>query len=487
MRKRNLLLSIISGIILALAIPKPGIWLFAWVGLVPLFVALRDIRPRQAVIYGFIAGLVYFGIILYCITLFGYLPWLLLIVYQALYIAVFALLYTFLTPQKTGWTGYFAIPAAWTVLQWVRSLGTYAFNWGSFSHTQADNLVVSQMASVTGVWGIDFLVCLVNFTIAATLFPYAKRRFTPAIIVGVITFSICAAGYWTIKTAPASGGSYRVAIIQGNIKNSFNTPPDYCSRVFDTYSRMSVIAARSKPDAIIWPETTLPTCISGTGWEPLIRQQARRYATDLFIGGYDMPDKPNQNGSYNTLFFYNADGNKKGVYHKVRLVPFGEFVPLRSYLPFLNNYGVRPEDVLAGKSHELLDCKMGKVGVSICFESLFPEISRTETRRGANILFVVTNDSWFEHTSAARQHFMFSKLRAIENRRYVVRTAATGISAIIDPYGRTVSQLGMFNKGIVEGQVSALDTVTIHTRFGAWFVYICLLIIAITSARKFLA
>jgi len=157
----------------------------------------------------------------------------------------------------------------------------------------------------------------------------------------------------------------------------------------------------------------------------------------------------------------------------VRLVPFGEFVPLREQLPFLKDYGVRPEDVAPSKKHVLVNTNVGKAGVSICFESLFPQISRQETRNGAQMLFVITNDGWFARTQCARQHLMMAKLRAVENRRYVLRAAATGISAVIDPYGRTVAELEIHKRGVVKANVAPMNGLTIYTRFGDWFVYAC--------------
>lgn len=488
MRTRHVLLSIASGLLLALALPKPGIWPLAWIGLVPLLVALRDVRPARAALYGLITGLVYYGIVLYWIMLFGGLPWALLVIYQALYIAAFAALSSRLLPQRTGWLGYIAIAAAWTVLQYVRTLGAYAFIWGNLAHSQANNLVVAQLASITGIWGIEFLVCLVNLTLAGVIVPYSdKRRYAAGVIVGLILVGVCIFGYTSLHRTE-SRGSARVAIIQGNMKNDFHPVPNYTDRAYSIYSTMSLQAAGKDPSIIIWPETALPVNIMNPGWGRLLESLAGQAKTDLLVGGYDPSTDPSKFGSYNALHLYNREGRKAGVYRKVQLVPFGEFVPLRKQLPFLKDYGIRPDDVLPAKEHALLNPSIGKIGVSICFESLFPEIARSETRRGANALVVVTNDAWFQHTTAARQHEMMARLRAIENRRYVLRAAGTGISAIIDPCGRTQCELGMFRRGVVSGEVSPRQDLTIYTRFGPYFAYACMVVVlaslAVTSRRR---
>ena len=260
----------------------------------------------------------------------------------------------------------------------------------------------------------------------------------------------------------------------------------YESDAFETCKTMSLKAASDHPDIIVWPETSLTTEITEAGYGALISDLARQTDADYLVGGYDASTDPERAGSHNASHLYTRDGGKAGVYRKVHLVPFGEFVPLRDYLPMLGNYRIREEDVAPGDSHVLLDSSIGKIGVSICFESLFPEISRVETRDGAVALFVTTNDSWFQHTQAARQHLMMSKLRAIENRRYVVRAALTGISAIIDPYGRTVTELGIFKRGIVSGTIVPLHTLTLYTRLGQYFAYMCALIVVASLAAQYI-
>ncbi len=229
---------------------------------------------------------------------------------------------------------------------------------------------------------------------------------------------------------------------------------------------MSREAARKCPDLIVWPETTLPVNITTEGWGALISRLAAQTRANYVVGGYDSSPAPSVIESYNSAHFYDRAGRKLGVYHKVRLVPYGEFVPMRGRLPFLNRYGIRDVDVLPGRSHNLVTTDIGELGTSICFESLFPQISRLETADGASLLLVITDDGWFGRTQAARGHLMMSKLRAIENGRFLVRGAATGISTIIDPYGRSLGELGIFRRGIVTGRVRPLRDLTLTRAWG---------------------
>jgi len=469
------ILSIASGLILALALPKPGMWAAAWVGLVPLFVALRGIRAWQAALYGFVAGVVYYGIILHWVTLFGYLPWVLLVIYQAAYIAIFAALCAWLQPERIGKWGFVAVPATWVTLQFVRTLGPYGFIWGNFAHTQAENLPIAQIASITGPWGIDFIVCLVSLALAVAI-TSKGRQLAPLIIAGLLTLGIWIFGITCLNAPLVKTVGRPVAIIQGNMKNDFNPVPDYTERAYEIYSRMSLEAAKSKPELILWPETVLPVNLTGPGWDNLLGSLAKRTGADLLVGGYDPSKSASTCGSYNALHLYNTEGKKTGVYHKVQLVPFGEFVPLRDRIPWLANYGVRTEDVLPGRDHALLDSRVGQIGVSICFESTFPSIARGETRAGAELLCIVTNDAWLQHTPAAREHMIMSKLRAIENRRFVLRAAGTGISTVIDPFGRTQEQLGIFRQGKILDGVYPKRDLTLYTRFGDWFALLCIAI-----------
>ncbi len=480
MQKRKALLAIASGVILALAMPKPGIWELAWVALIPLFIALRDTRPTEAAAYGLMFGVVYFGVILYWIWLFGYLPWVLLAVVQGLFYAIFAAAASALMPNRIGWWGYVAVPAAWAAMQWSRSLGIYAFPWGGLAHIQADNLSLAQLASMTGVWGIEFVVCAFNLAAADALI--RPRRLAPAIIALVAVVAIHAAGLATLRAADVKRVAVKVAVIQPDTAHDVVPETGYAEDAFAVCRRLSLQAARRHPAIIVWPESTLATDITDAGYGALISDLAKETGVDYLVGGYDPSTDPQAPGSYNAAFLYTRDGVQAGVYRKVHLVPFGEFVPLRDRLSFLSNYQIREQDVAPGRSHVLLDSSMGKIGVSICFESLFPQIARNETRDGASVLFVTTNDSWFEHTQAARQHLMMSKLRAIENRRYVVRAALTGISAIIDPCGRTAPELGIFRQGIVSGAVVPSHRLTLFTRFGQWFAYVCCVIAVVSLA-----
>ncbi|MGI6295850.1 MAG: apolipoprotein N-acyltransferase [Armatimonadota bacterium] len=477
-RFRHLILPATSGIILAMAMPEPGWSVLAWVGLVPLMVALRGVGAKRAALCGLISGLVYYAVILRWISLFGFLPWVLLSIQQALFFAAFAAIFVRVSPNRIGGLGYVAVPAAWTALQYMRTLGPYAFIWGNLAHSQANSLYVSQIAAITGPWGIDFLLCFVSLAIS-----YADLRKRRALIpmaaaviliVGVLTFGIV-----SMRAAEPAGPHRKVAVLQGNMKNDLHPIPNYIPKALQRYSELTRYAANSKPDVILWPETALPTDISDSIIASPLSDLAIETGSFLLVGGYDLPDPVHCNCIYNSLQAIAPDGEYLGVYRKVHLVPYGEFVPMRKQMPFLSRYGVRDTDLCAAHQHTLLDTPIGKVGTSICFESTFSHIAREEALGGAEILCVVSNDAWFQRTPAAQQHFMMARLRAIENRRYLMRAAGTGISAVIDPHGRVHKRLGLFVPGIIIDDVVASRSLTIYTLYGDWFAYLSLIVVAI--------
>ena len=484
MKKRNLVFSLLSGVILALALPKPGWWFMSWFGLAPLVIGLKRSTAKQAVWLGFACGFVYFGMICRWLTIFGYLPWCLVAIKEAIWLAIFSASASYLLRYEMRARTYLVIAAVWTIIQWARTLGPFGFTWGSFAHTQANVLPIVQLGAITGPWGVEFLVCVTNIALAELVLEARQRENRKKIakrvtLVGALIALSLVYGH-TQLAKPISTGrdSFKVAIIQGSLTHDVNPKPEYVVEAYTIYDAMTRAAAIYEPDLIVWPETTIVDCITGETWGPLIAELARDTRSNMIVGGYDYSgDAAGRN--YNAAHFFDRQGRKIGVYHKVHLVPYGEYVPLRKQMPWLKRYGIREVDILPGKMHVVVKTELGKVGTAICFESIFPGILSQSVRNGANFLVVLTNDAWFKHSDAAQQHLMMAQLRAAETHRYVVRAAATGISAIIDPHGRIRSELGIFRQGIVRGNVVSLNEKTPYVRYGDWFVYACFAGVAI--------
>lgn len=481
MRILRLILLMLAGAALSLAFPKASLWPLAWVGIIPLLLTVKRARTRAAFLSGLVFGFGYFLALLHWIGIFGYLPWVLLSLMQALFIAAFAVLVAVIYRARRPWLDLAAIPALWTVLEWTRSLGTFGFTWGDLAYSQAPNLAAIQISSITGPLGLTFAIVLVNVALAAD----KHVRLFPIVAAVLLTAVLHVGGAVSLTREQQENDQLLVALAQGSIDQELELTPELRMETVEIYTELTYKAADMKPDFIVWPETVVPdSIVTSPATREWISELAARSKSHMLVGApHDQPatsGKPatEMNGAY----MFGPDGSLLGSYYKVHLVPFGEFVPWRKLLPFLERYRVRTVDVTPGKEHNLLKTDFGDVGVTICFESIFPEISRKVTRDGAKLLFVITNDGWFRTSPAAAQHHDFSVFRAVENRRYIVRNGATGISSVIDPYGRVLDQMDIWEQGVLYGDVSPRSDLTPYARFGNWFVYLSIAFSAIGLA-----
>ncbi len=477
---KSLGLGAVSGLMLACALPWPGLWPAAWVGLAPLLYGLTVFDTKRAALCSLAAGVVYYLIILYWLSIFGFAPWIMLSLLQAVFLVGFALVARLVMPARIGWFGYVAVPALWVVMQWARTLGMFGFTWGSLAHTQANMLPVIQIASLGGAWLVDLVLCFYNLCLAETMRRRIAREnpssaFRPMGLAIALMVVVGGWGATSVLRQPRTP-TFRAAIVQGNVDQDVVAGKAYLDSTMTTYEVLSRSAKSFSPDFIVWPETTIPTDLPGTAYESRMKTVARDTESTLIAGAYNAVDRNDSRHAANAAYVYSPKGDPLGIYRKVRLLPFGEFVPMRKWLTFIDNYGVRPYDVVPGKSRDIVQAAVGPIGINICFESLFSDVSGAETRDGAQALFVLTNDAWFRRTHAAEQHLMMSRLRAVENRRSLVRAGATGISAIIDPYGRVISSLGIFRQGVVTGTAPLRSDLTPYSRLGDFLPALCGLI-----------
>jgi len=472
----NVLLAVISGVALFLAFPKAGLFPLAWIALVPLFIAIRRTTPLSSLALGLITGFVFFTGLLYWISIFGYLPWALLALMQAMYIAAFAFLANLLMVR--GRFALITVPALWTSIEYIRSLGMFGFTWGDLAYSQAGWLSIIQIASNTGPWGVTFLVVLVNTAVALAVLSYPKAKLQ---LAGTVALVLAIAAGGTVSIARIDRNTVpdkAVAMVQGGLDMTWRDA-ELLDKIYETYWPMTKKIGRGV-DFIIWPESALPDYLPIS---KALQDKMARLAMDsgahILAGGPHVTfddNAPSGFREYNGAFLIDPSGKLAGEYYKVHLVPFGEFVPGRNWLPFLENYKVREVDYTPGKGYNILHSGKSSLGVMICFESIFPQIGREFTKNGAEALFVITNDSWFQKTAAASQHHEFSIFRAVENRRYVARNATTGITSLISPAGAVLKTAGLGEKAVVQGKFAMIDQKTVYTRFGDWFAWVCIVV-----------
>ena len=482
----------LSGVLMFLSFPKFGNGLIAWFALVPLFYALNGETPSQGFKSGFIAGFVAHAGIFYWISFvvvdYGHLPlyvgimvMLLLSAYLSIYTACFAAGVVFL---QRRWNGFLLIaPLSWTVLEFIRSHIFTGFPWGNLAYSQYLNHKIIQIADITGIYGISFVIVLVNLVVFETLKAgIANRRaagkilFTVAVVLLTIFY-----GYFRVaemEDSLAKTPCTEIALIQGNIDQSIKWDPLYQNKTIDIYNTLSVDSGLEKGGVLVWPETAAPFFFEQPGFlRKRVIDVAVKSGCSLLFGSPRHEEDDGEIFYMNSAYLVQPNGTVSGRYDKVHLVPYGEYIPLKSVFPFIDKFVTAIGDFRPGRGFIPLVNGDRRFGVLICYEGIFPEAARAYKRRGADLLINITNDAWFGKSSAPYQHLSMTVFRAVENRLYLVRAANTGITAFIDPLGAINAQTALFTKTFLKGKVKFIDKRTFYAAYGNIFVYLCFLLL----------
>ena len=493
--------AVTSGFACALAFPPWDVGLIAFVGLVPLFLALEGATPRQAAWLGYATALSFHLAAIWWVintmTTYGRLPLGLSLVALALLCGVLA-----------GYTAGFAwllvagrgrlkysravepILAAglWTALEFLQTYLLSGFPWNLLGYSQYRQPTVRLLAAAAGVYGISALVLLVNGALASGLLlalrPQGEMpRWRGVLLPAAFT---CVAILATIAYArviwrdPTGGPSIRVGLLQGNIDQSMKWERSYQKATLDIYERLARQAAVEKPALIVWPETAIPFFLRRDG-----ELSARVYGlpaqlgTPMLIGSPDMGD---DGLAYNTAFFLGREGQIRGRYDKRHLVPFGEYVPLHRILFFLDKLVVGIGDFGRGQSATVFSLDGARFGVMICYEIIFPAEVREFVRNSAQFLVNITNDAWFGRSGAPYQHLAMASLRAVENGTYLIRAANTGVTAVIAPSGEILAQTDIFTEATLHGTIRLRQGETPYSRYGDVLAWICLVFLIAYAA-----
>jgi len=486
---RTTVWALISGLALGLAFPRPDHGWLAWFALVPLFLVMER-RPFRS---GFIAGLSFFGLVFYWVnivmTTYGKLnpvlsgvAYLLMVSYLALYFGA-ATWAACRLREKISLPPVLALPVLWVALEFLRAFLMTGFPWASIGYSQQGALSMIQSADLFGVYGIGFLLAASNAVLAEAVRSIYRRelRMGPwlaAGLVGLVVLGNWGYGKYRLKDDLARrDDSLNVALIQGNIDQAVKWQPGMRETTVEKYLNLSLEADRAQPaDLIVWPEAATPFYLQDIG--PLSRKVLdlpRRADAYLLTGSPAYETVNQQQRSLNSAFLLSQRGNILGRSDKVHLVPFGEYVPLGTLLPFIDKMVAGIGDFSPGTIVPL-PMDGHKLGVLVCYEVIFPELAREWVREGSDLLVNITNDAWFGHSSAPYQHLAMARFRAVENRIWLVRAANTGITAIIDPAGRIVAQTPIFETGFLNGRVGLGAQPTLYTRIGDVLPLACLLL-----------
>ena len=474
---------VLSAVLLICPFLNPNLWIFGWVGLVPLFFLLQGKKPSVAFLISYAAGVVFFLGIVYWVVHVTLAGLILLVFYLAIYFGVFGAI---VSKTKDTYLSIFIIPAWWVILEYIRSHLLTGFGWALLGYSQYKNLPVIQIADITGVYGVSFLIVLVNICIYKMIRKkLLGRYFTSCIIIVsvVLIYGFCELHIHRCDTSK----DIKVSVIQGNIPQEFKWDRGHIISIIDRHFRLTKEAAEDNPDLIIWPEASFPEvlktkesgAIKNINFSAL-KNLVQSIKTPLLVGAVVL-----ENEKYlNTALLISKEGEVLGRYDKLHLVPFGEYVPLKKLLGFLETV-VPIGNFTKGSDYTVFEMpdKDLRFSVLICFEDVFPELSRQFTKEGAEFLINITNDAWFKKTQAPYQHLSASVFRAVENRRLVVRSANTGVSGFIDAKGRLdlLSKAGenIYIQGIKTKTVQTENSLSFYSKFGNIFVLACIFIIAI--------
>jgi apolipoprotein N-acyltransferase len=504
-----------SGLMLTGAFPDFGFSWLAWIGIVPLLAAVRNLPWRKGFGLGFLAGMAHFLTLVYWVAYtmrtYGHLPWpvgisilALLAACLAMFLASFTALVCRLRLQP--FATLFLAPVIWVALEYLRSFFLSGFPWELVGYSQYKELHLIQISDILGVYGVSFLILFANAAVFFLLLNIAKfdwngvritRRFAAlalTLCVGLnsLNWSYGAHRMVQIEKLRADAPSIQTAIVQGNIEQVLKWDPAFQEATIDKYLRLSQSLVDRHPELIVWPETALPFhFLYDVPLTAKVEKGVRRLGAYFLVGSPSFEKGSGRIDYYNSAYLIDPQGNVLGKYDKAHLVPFGEYVPLKRWLPFLGKLVEQVGDFSRGDIGETIGWTYGKLGVLICYEGIFPDIAQTMTKNGANLLVNITNDAWYGRSSAPYQHFSMTVFRAIENRRALIRSANTGISGFVDPVGRILGKTALFSDAAEVRRVPLMSTLSLYSRFGDAFAAACLAVagillcgVVVTHLRK---
>ena len=499
-------LAVLSGLLLTGAFPKIGWDWLIWFALLPLLIALKDLSPRSAFRLGLITGVTHFLTLLYWLVpvmrTYGFLPVYLSIVILfllAVVLAVFIGLFSAALTAfgKTPVRCLLMAPVGWVALEYLRSFIFSGFPWELLGYSQFNRLQLIQISDIFGVYGLSGLIVLTNGTFLIWLLKITRRRWqeeniSNRLALGSIVTLAAAMGLtllygqWrlnTINEKIAAAPKARVSVIQGNIDQGIKWNPAFQIDTVKKYNRLSASVIEKNPDLIVWPESATPFYfLVNIKPSELVFDGIHQTGKDYLIGSPSFERNRNGDRYYNSAFLISPKNKTMGRYDKTHLVPYGEYVPFKKWLPFLGKIVAQVGDFDTGKVGSTLQWKDQHLGIQICYEIIFPALSRAMADNNATLLINITNDAWFGKTSGPYQHFSMAVFRAVENRRSLARAANTGISGFVDPAGRVLESTPLLVEAAITRPLPLLREKSIYTRTGDLFARGCMGIVILLTA-----
>ncbi len=479
-RTVDIFLALLSGLITALSFPKFSLSFFAWISLIPLFFVILKYQPKQSFLLGFLAGISYNALLIYWIPSvpahygnlslpFSFLIYVVFVLFLALFWAFFCLLFSKILGSFPKLV-FLISPFLWVSFEYALTHLFTGFPWGLLGSSQYRNLPFIQMVSVTGVYGLSFAMVLFQ---CLFVFSMKHRKKYPFFIGLGFILCLYGLGLWNLKQVPPGRDTFKAAVIQGNVSSDIywdQVSTQEIQNLFERHMDLSNQAYREGAQLIIWPEFSVTLCFSCPQelyqeFKLRLFRFVQETGCTLLVGTNEIAVSGDTILYYNTAICLGPDLSMS-QYYKMHLVPFGEYTPYKKIFSFIQRMTHAIGDITPGKEHTLHRFESYPFGSPICYEIIFPDLVRRFVKQGAQFLVTITNDGWYGKSSAPYQHFSMAVFRAVENRRYLLRAATTGVSGIIDPYGRIITQSKMMTITHLTAQIYPSVERTIYTRHG---------------------
>jgi apolipoprotein N-acyltransferase len=516
----------LSSLLQVLIFPLPGLYVLSWVAFAPLIVALLRARPvgaldiegavhlqaatpGQAFLLAYASGILWYAGTCYWIydTMHEHgglsapmaaLALFLFCLYLGLYHGLFGLLIGWAAgPGRDNRRALISIPFLWVAVELARTRVT-GFPWDLLGTAQVDNISLSRISMWTGVYGISFEIMLVNVAVAAAFLVPRKRRST-LLLASVAAAAVLQAG--RLVDAPAIPADRAALLVQENIPVDENWTRDAFERTLHELTKLSVNStsgsssngaanpAQAKVDLIVWPESPAPFFANDPLFRGPVSEMARGAQSWVVTGAIgSTPATQNARSAsevFNSAALVSPAGEWTARYDKLHLVPFGEYLPFPWLFSFAGGLTKEVGEFKAGASRAPLDAGNKPLGIFICYESVFPDEVRQFADQGAQVFVNISNDGWYGDSGAFAQHLNQTRMRAIENDRWILSATDTGVTASIDPYGRTVARLPRKERGALVAPYALTSVTTFYTRHGDWFAYLCAIISAGALLTRF--
>ena len=503
------LLVLLSAALQIIVFPLPGLFWLSWIAVAPLLIALRRTQapgslqvdasvrldpasPWQAFLMCYACGTLWYLGTCYWIfdTMRHYgglpIPLALLVLlaacmYMGTYHGVFGLLLALATGNKVLQRRALAVaPFLWVAIELARTRIS-AYPWELLGYTQTNNSALARVTTLVGVYGLSFEIMLVNSVFAAAfLVPKNRRKWLLA--AAFAAASVLQAGQ--LISPPPVSTDHTALLVQQNIPAEATWTTDYFQGTLRDLSWISLHPPGGKEgqhyDLIVWPESPSPFLLNDPDFRRPVEELARQSQTWLLVGSIGVQNAStspaHRSEVFNSAGLINPSGELAARYDKTHLVPFGEYIPFKRFLPFMDMLTDQIGNFGWGHSREPLEAGGQKLGIAICYESVFPDEVREYVQQGADVLINLTNDGWYGDSGAWKQHLEMTQMRAIENGRWMLVATNTGKTASVDPYGRIVAATGRKFRTTLAAPYSLLSSTTFYTRHGDWFAYLCAII-----------